>query len=360
MRPTYAPRGSRAFNRRLHGEIQAIAGDVRRALGGNLVALLLGGGYGRGEGAVVRVDGEERPYNDLDLFVVVRQGWQLPPGQLRPVAEAHTRRLGVDVDFSRPVRPEDLERLPPHLRWQDLLNGHVVIDGPEDILTARAPARLREPLPPIEGTRLLLNRGAGLLWALRVARGEADSPDPDFVRRNFQKCRLALGDAVLIAHRRFQSRCAGRDTALEALAAAVPQVAQLDLMPTYRQALAFKLDPGREADGALAADPQKALIDLTQGWAQSFLHVESHRTGRSWPSLGAYASWTGLREPGKHRPARWGRNLLLNGKLRRLDLRYPREEVYRGLPRLLSEAANPPPDWAARAEALLRVWRWVN
>ena len=34
-----------------------------------LSALVLGGGYGRGEGGVFRHDGIEELYNDLDLFV---------------------------------------------------------------------------------------------------------------------------------------------------------------------------------------------------------------------------------------------------------------------------------------------------
>ena len=55
--------------------------------------------------------------------------------------------------------------------WYDLLNGHIVIKGPSDILSAHAPAALKKTLPVIEATRLVLNRGAGLLWALRVVRG---------------------------------------------------------------------------------------------------------------------------------------------------------------------------------------------
>ena len=83
--------------------------------------------------------------------------------------------------------------------------------------TIRAPSALHEPLPAIEGARLLLNRGAGLLWAMRVVQGHESPPDVDFVRRNYWKCALALGDALLIAHQRYSTPYSGRDEAFSQL-----------------------------------------------------------------------------------------------------------------------------------------------
>src|SRR4051794_23190626 len=37
-----------------------------------LEALLLGGGYGRGEGGVLRTETGDRPYNDLEFYVCLR------------------------------------------------------------------------------------------------------------------------------------------------------------------------------------------------------------------------------------------------------------------------------------------------
>ena len=54
MSKPYACHGSEEFNRRLDGVLRRLAGDVRQALGPALVALVLGGGYGRGEGGEAR------------------------------------------------------------------------------------------------------------------------------------------------------------------------------------------------------------------------------------------------------------------------------------------------------------------
>ena len=74
----YAGHASAAFNTRMQTWLTALSGDVRQALGENLTALVLGGGYGRGEGGVLLVSGEERPYNDLDLILIVRRKASVP------------------------------------------------------------------------------------------------------------------------------------------------------------------------------------------------------------------------------------------------------------------------------------------
>ena len=59
--PVYARHASDAFNERMGEWLTGLAAAVRHSLGDNLVALILGGGYGRGEGGVLRVGSEERP-----------------------------------------------------------------------------------------------------------------------------------------------------------------------------------------------------------------------------------------------------------------------------------------------------------
>jgi len=199
MSAIYADHGSEMFNARMHDVSLRIGADVEQALGSNFVALILGGGYGRGEGGVVRVDGVEQPYNDLDFTLVVRRKNSVPWDKLDAISEHYEEEIHIDVDFSRPLAIRDIETWPHWLMWYDLLNGHIVIKGPSDILTAHAPAGLKKTLPAIEATRLVLNRGAGLLWALRVVRGAENTPDPDFTRRNYYKCILAMGDGLLIA-----------------------------------------------------------------------------------------------------------------------------------------------------------------
>jgi hypothetical protein len=159
MNPVYADHGSEEFNQRMHDVSIRIGADVQKALGDNFVALLLGGGYGRGEGGVVRKNGVEQPYNDLDFTLVVKQKNRVPWDRLNSISEHYEEEIHIDVDFSRPLTLQDIAQWPHWLMWYDLLNGHIVIKGPADILTRHAPAALKRTLPPIEATRLVLNRG---------------------------------------------------------------------------------------------------------------------------------------------------------------------------------------------------------
>src|SRR5262249_31081427 len=145
---------------------------------------------------------------------------------------------------SRPLTVEDVRRWPPTLMWSDLLHGHHVLHGPPDILTANAPAMPSESLAAIEATRLLLNRGAGLLWATRVLRACEPAPDADSLRRNSYKCALAIGDALLISHGRFETAYTGRNKRLAKLLAEWRAPFAFDLQPIYDDALQFKFSPG--------------------------------------------------------------------------------------------------------------------
>lgn len=357
MNAVYAGHASAAFNARLHLALQRLAAEVRQALRDNLVALVLGGGYGRGEGGVVHVAGVERPYNDLDLILVVKRKTAVPEPALSAIGQNCGAAMGVHIDFSRPLTLGDIRRWPPWLRWVDLLNGHIVLMGPPQVLRASAPAALHRPLPLLEATRLLLNRGAGLLWALRVARGAEPAPDRDFVRRNYYKCALALGDGLLIAHRLFATPYQGRDRRLAQLAAISAPVAALRLEPLYHTALRFKFTPDEVPDQGL---DEQSLQALAERWGAVFLHVERRRTGGAWPSLAAYAQWRGLREPEQNHPLKWPRNIAQNRRLGRWSWRYPREELYWQLPVLLGLAGRQRANWREESADFLDRWKGFN
>jgi hypothetical protein len=353
--PVYQP--TPAFDRYMRWIVDRIGRAVAETLKDNLVALVLGGGYGRGEGGVVVIDNVEQPYNDLDFTLVVRRKSAVPADRLHAISRRYEEEIHIAVDFSRPLTIGDIRRWPAWLMWYDLLNGHIVARGRPDVLTAHAPDALNRPLPAIEATRLLLNRGAGLLWALRVVRGQEETPDPDFVRRNYFKCALALGDALLIAWARYATPYTGRDDRLRQLVREVEPLSTLPLAPLYREALLFKFRPDWTPDRPV---PETDLLALAALWGRVCLLVEAHRTGRRWASMGDYAAWTGLREPAQHGPARWLRNLVHNRRAGRWSLTYPREGLYRQLPALLGLTGAAPDRWEDASRAFLEVWKRFN
>src|SRR5208282_1247428 len=61
----------------LEDSLEHICGRVRCEVRdqiprGDLLAIILGGGYGRGEGGVFRSEIGEHPYNDLDFYIFLR------------------------------------------------------------------------------------------------------------------------------------------------------------------------------------------------------------------------------------------------------------------------------------------------
>ncbi|MDX2175665.1 MAG: hypothetical protein SF028_04255 [Candidatus Sumerlaeia bacterium] len=355
MTRRFATHGSDAFNAWMEERVAEIAADAARALGGNLVALVLGGGYARGEGGVVRVDGRELPYNDLDFTVIVRGSKRAAADALAEVSRKHHPIVGIDVDFSRPLTVDDVRRWPHWLMWTDLLAGHRVVQGAEDALTANAPARLKGSPPLIEGTRLLLNRGAGLLWASLVLAGAEPAPDPTFVERNLHKCALAIGDSLIIAAGRHRTRYEGRDAILAEL---VEERFQgfADMLAPYRDALRFRLEPGEP----LVRDAAAARTLLAGRWRDALLETEGIRAGRSFAGAAEYAAWPALREPELHTPARRVKNLLLNARGGKLSTRYPRERLYAMLPTTLGASTGAPGPWVEDARAALALWRRYN
>jgi len=357
MIPIYSRDGSEDFNRRLHATLIEIGDEVERALGQNLVALILGGGYGRGEGGIVLSNGTEMPYNDLDFTLVVVRKNGIAQEALEDVGRRFAEKLEIHVDFSRPLTIGDIEHWPHWLMWYDLINGHVVLKGPPDILEKHAPPDLLKPLAIIEGTRLLLNRGAGLLWAFRIVRGLEQSPDQDFIRRNYYKCALALGDALLIAHERFTTRYLGRDVLLADLERDLPTVAAFNLQSIYKEALRFKFRPDLVPFEDIL---ERNLQQLAVAWGSVFLHLENLRTGRSWSSLDDYVTWDGIREKDQHSFRMIVRNLTRNLQMGRVSWKYPRETLYRQLPILLNLTGTGATNWPEQTEEFLRIWNRFN
>lgn len=357
MNTTYATHASKKFNKWLHGILERIAQDIKKALGNNLVALLLGGGYGRGEGGFVTIDGQEKPYNDIDFSLVVKNKCHLSRESLSEISKKYEEEIKIHVDFSRPLTIYDIKHWPQWLMWYDLLNGHIVLAGSPDVLRIHAPERLKEPLPPIEATRLLLNRGTGILWAMRVVRGVEPMVDADFVRRNYYKCILSLGDALMILYHCYESQYRGRYGRFIRLVEKTPDVKDFKLESLYKSSLDFKFRP----DKLPYTPPRKAEIKkIAQLWGSVFLHVELKRTGNNFSSLTEYTNWNGLREWEENRPDKWPRNIFRNMQTGKFSWKYPRENLFMTLPVLLGLTDTKVSRWEKESGRFLALWNKFN
>ena len=226
----------------LRAALPEIVAAVRGCALPGFAGLVLGGGYGRGEGGATAA---HRLYNDLDLFVFLDAPEAAFPSfaqRLAPVAAAFTARLGVDVDFTLRTAAR-LRRDGRRLMVQELLRGHVALDPADFDLAAWSGVRPRAAadLPAGEAARLVMNRGMGLEFARRRLAANGGRADA-FVLRNLNKAVLGAGDARLIAEGRYAWRLDAREAALGDDAA-------------YARACAFKRRPTDDAAATSAALP---------------------------------------------------------------------------------------------------------
>lgn len=235
--------GNSHAEKNIDDAIKKIAGDIASLPeAGKIRAVVLGGGYGRGEGGVT-IDG--KPYNDFDFFVIPNE--KISVNVFAQISQKWHDVLGIDIDFYIADMCE-MHRNVSTLMMQELFAGYYVIYGDKKVFSG-VPLIPFGQLPWREGARLLLNRGTGLLLSRRKIQ---DRVDQEFIRRNIHKAALGCGDALLIASHDYQQ------TGMERLIALKNLVPGTALAEFYEQALEYKYHP----------DPTKAdsFEELQKKW----------------------------------------------------------------------------------------------
>lgn len=256
-----------------------------------LEAVLLGGGYGRGEGGVLRDASGEHPYNDLDFYVFVQGNRRLNEGLYRRsidvLGEILSSLVGVHVEFKITSLAE-LARTSVSMFSYDLVARHRWIFGREDLLAHCEHHRQAGDIPSAEAARLLMNRCSGLLFAReKLEKPHFTVADADFIRRNIAKAQLAFGDAVLTAHGKYHWSCVERHRRLEHLALLESSHWLTDVCAHHAAGVRFKLHPQRSR--ATKEELQSLLSEVSQAGKQSWLKLEERRLGICFPTARDYA-----------------------------------------------------------------------
>ncbi|MCH2110078.1 MAG: hypothetical protein MK135_12180 [Polyangiaceae bacterium] len=234
--------GTAEFEKRLSFALQQIAHDCRSSFPTKDCALVLGGGYGRGEGGVLETELGEAFFNDLDL-VWVHRGWRLSSQErreLEKLARRHQNRLGIEVDIY-PLAQSRIAYLPSTLFWYEFSHGHQVISGSPSVMQPLG-SRSLQSVSANEWGRMLMNRSAGVVFARWVLDGNppllARHEEPRaFIWRQMMKAWLAMGDIWLARQELYHPLASERQKRLQAVRAPA------GLSAEYAQALEFKLRP---------------------------------------------------------------------------------------------------------------------
>lgn len=307
-----------------------------------LEGLVLAGGYGRGEGGVLRTDNGDAPYNDLEFFVFVRGNTLLNDRRYRAalhrLGETLTPLAGIDVEF-KILSIAKLSRSEPSMFYYDLVMGHRWLVGDDSLFAGCAYHREAFHIPLHEATRLLFNRCSGLLYAKeRLQRAHFTDDDANFVARNIAKAKLALGDVWLTMHGAYHWSCSERLRRLRAFSG--DWAARI--VRHHQAGVSFKLHP-QEADAGMKdwlASEHKEITSLAE---LLWLHLEGHRIRRPFRSAQDYALTIQSLCPERTKLKNSLTNLRafgLRGLLSRYATRYPRERLLRALSLLLWGETN--------------------
>lgn len=320
---------------------------------GQLEGLALAGGYGRGEGGVLRKDGQDLPYNDLEFFVFVRGSTLINDRRykaaLHALGESLSPAAGLDVEF-KILSISRLRHSRVNMFYYDLIMGHRWLIGDDSLLNGCEHHRDASRIPLHEATRLLFNRCSGLLFANeRLTRENFNADDADFVGRNLAKAQLALGDVLLAREGRYHWSCQERHRRLTELTGISPS-----LLAHHAAGVAFKLHPQRTSKSQ--AELLMEHTELSQLAREVFLELESRRLNVRISKASDYISIKANKCP---EVPLW-KNVLIHLRTRGLPpgfTRYPREHLLNEMVRLLWTGCVAPTQAVTRYATL---WNCYN
>lgn len=299
----------------------------------HVVALVLGGGYGRGEGGALRTSQGLRPYNDYDLILVHRDIEKTKLSEtLSRINQEQGAACGIHVDIT-PLRESQLAALPQTLTWCELQQGHRVLYGEQSALS-RLGSRSVSDVPASEWGRLLFNRGSGVLFSIWAHQGRdssilAHETFEEFTTRQVAKAWLSLGDVWLADRGLYESSVVARESAFRAQ---TPQPAWAE---RYLEAIRFKLSP-------LLSRPRNALVAELAELSTYYSRALAEREASEFrPLVGLYATARNLR------PWRWALSS---------PFRYPRERLKRALQAELCGSVTERQRLVGSPQDYLKLW----
>ena len=331
----------------LEHHLDSVCAEVREGVyalipGPQLDGLLLGGGYGRGEGGVLRTDSGDQPYNDLEFYVFVRGNAVLGERRYRAPLQALGNRLspsaGLEVEF-KVLTLDKLRSAAPSMFYYDLMASHRWLIGDDSLLAGCGHHCDPRNIPLSEATRLLMNRCSGLLFsAERLRREQFGSEEADFVGRNLAKTQLALGDALLAASGQYHWSCRERRLRLPNLRTFGNERWREVICRHHADGVVFKLHPVRSAASREILAQQH--VELSGLARQFWLWLENRRLGTDFITPREYALSTTDKCP----ETSLLRNLFVNARtfggaraFQIRSVRYPRQRLLHSLCLLLWE-----------------------
>ena len=241
-------------------------------------SLILLGGYGKGEGGMIRRENSYIPHNNFDLLLVTSRNSLLSSSDIDERIQQKVRRLEKDLDIGIDISimPEyKLRKMPTRVFSYDMKEGHRTLYGDSSIV----PSIHREinDIPNWDMRNLMVNRGSLLLinqLCLDLLKNGLDKNNDikKLIIKHTMKAIIGYGDAVLYFNNQYHWSYKVKNRRLLQMGGSNIEFARL-----YQEAMNFRFSPRYECYLDLDFnDWQKSILFTLQ---DVHLQCESKRLG---------------------------------------------------------------------------------
>lgn len=242
--------GSSKLETSLSLVLDNIAKNIKQRIDENLYeAVILIGGYGRGEGGVVTIDNEEFPHNNFDFLVISKtiskDKEELLETQLSNIFKKHTKDINIEVEFSI-ISSKKLKNLQPLVITYDMKYGHKLIVGDASVLVNNKKFEL-ETIPAWDIRNLMVNRGTLLIINdLMLEKKTLSIVEKKIIIKHLIKAIIGYGDALLFHLGNYHYSYVQKNKLMEQQIGVEEKFKKL-----YKEAMTFRFSPDYETYLAL-------------------------------------------------------------------------------------------------------------
>ena len=282
-------------------EVVRRGGEIAKATlpAGSWRAVVLMGGYGRGEGGVEVTDGVEKPHNNLDFLLITTGQWTSETEKLRRALGDALRPLseeaGIGIDAGA-ISDSALKRAPCRIMWYDMRFGHHTILGAPTFLPSLSRFTADRILAS-DVRDLVVNRGTLLVINDAVmALSEPPAGVWKALIRHSVKAILGYGDSLLYWRKAYHWSYAERQ---RRMASRIDVGA--DFRSLYDWAMEFRFRP--DYSGWEGRDLKVWLDEVRAAVEPVHLEVEGRRCGvenLTWRDYPVAALNRGLKDAFSH------------------------------------------------------------
>ncbi len=297
---SYTVHCDKKIDNKIHEDLQLIVKGILDLLKEHVYAILLFGGFGRGEGSVKINNGKISIVNDYDIAIVLNESQfkylrlskKYNP-LLNQLAGHLAQKLQIkQIDFS--LQSISSYNKPNSLKIvnYELLLGHKVLFGNENPCKFM-PDYMANDIPLIEGTWLFRNRGGGLLLAAKyfMKNGNISLEKRENFIIECNKALLAIGDSILLSRRKYHHLYSERLNIINQIDITdIPS--HESIKSSYINALKQKLRPDFKQYETI--DLRKWWFEVVKLFSTFFLYFEGVRLDREINSWLEYSSFSKL------------------------------------------------------------------